>query len=80
MKVYVLIDEWARECEQECSVIGVYTTIERAREEMRKWEEKEFTTEMDTSEMDDNSIVHYDAGMYQQMHDRVFIEEKEIQD
>lgn len=79
MKVYVVVDEWARDDAEDVQVIGVYKDKKKAQLEMLKYMVENFTTEMDTSERDDDSICQYDAGNYRNMHDHVFVTEKEIE-
>lgn len=78
MKVYVLIDEWARDFDGDVHVLGVYTDREEARKEMLKEEKERFLTEMDTCERDDDCVCQYNAGEYYTMHDRLFVQEQEL--
>lgn len=80
MKVYVVVDEWARDDAEDVQVIGVHTDKKKAQEEMLKEMKERFLTEMDTSERDDMSVCQYDAGDYHNMHDRIFIQERELDD
>lgn len=80
MKVYVLIDDWARDDAAEINVIGVYKDKKRAQLEILIKKDELFTTEMDTKEIDDMSVCQYESGNYHSMHDRLFIQEVEFND
>lgn len=82
MKVYILIEDWAYDCDNGANILGVYSTHEQAKKELAVHAEalKKDMRYDTTEEKEGEYIDSYIDGFYNQDHEHIYIEEKEVKE
>lgn len=82
MKVYILVEDWAYDCNNGSNILGVYSTHERAKKELAVHANalKKNTQYDSIEEKEGEYIDSYIDGFYDQDHEYIRIEEKEVKE
>lgn len=80
-KIYVVVDVWCRECDNECNVLGTYTDRKAAEKALDKQvKELQADSDFDTEEYVKGDYYEaFNEGYYSEAYDRVFIQESELE-